>query len=264
MPRSRPKVFLDTSVLKLAVARLIRARKRRKTIRWGNRATAVDLTQTVEVFPIEKLSGPIKRDALLLQIIARLAERGRIELSSSTEVQWEFFRLPRIDDPRGRFCGAPIIWHPTPKTWGRVIFDGRRPAREHQINYLKGLGDTRFVELQIAVGARQSSLLHDNELVDAFHIWTAETTGADYFLTCDYNLLKRLGNHRKYQPTVDVVNPNLLVKDLLRRAEIDYVDIAASFWHVLRTRARAGPNHPYEALLLHSEHLENTGYYDPE
>jgi hypothetical protein len=257
-------VFLDTSVLKLAVARLIRARKRRKTIHWGNSSSTVELTQTVEVFPIDKLSGPIKRDALLLQVIPRLAERGRIEVCSSTEVRWEFFRLPRTDDPRGQFGGASVTWYPTPKTWGRVIFDGRRPAREHQVNFLKGLRDPRFLELQVAVGARQGSMLHDNELIDAFHIWTAETVGADYFLTCDYNLLKRLDNHRKYQPTVDVVNPDLMVKDLLRRAEIDYIDIAAGFWHVLRTRARAGPTHPHEALLLHSEHLEKMDYYDPD
>jgi predicted nucleic acid-binding protein len=64
-------------------------------------------------------------------------------------------------------------------------------------------------------------VINENQLIDAFHIFWAESTNADYFLTCDRKLIRLLENHKKYPPTVKVVLPSKLMEELKKRKIIN-------------------------------------------
>jgi hypothetical protein len=101
------------------------------------------------------------------------------------------------------------------------------------------------------------------ELADTFHIWCAETAGADAFLTLDEDLVGLIRRHRKHPPRVLVLLPSEVVqlareKGLLSRS--DY----PSFRLFRPKLLRQGSDHPLEDWVRLGLHLERQGHYDPE
>jgi predicted nucleic acid-binding protein len=51
-----------------------------------------------------------------------------------------------------------------------------------------------------------------NQLLDAFHLWSAEAAGCDYFLTLDFKLIKMMNQAPSSTP-VRIVRPSELLID---------------------------------------------------
>jgi len=259
---SIPRVFLDTSTLKLATDRVVRGFTRQRTIAFGDSSITVPMVQFRIVSKVPRPGTEQAADTALLPFIAHLAFRQRIELLWHLDGAIEFGRLPNTDSPRGRFFGAPITWVAGPQPWGRIIADGHTSMEEHQAKFLRSLRDPRFIELQGAVGVKDGSKKAANQLLDAWHIRCAESADAMYFVTCDYKLIRHLESHKRTQPGVCVVTPRVLLTQLLRSRRLGFVDIYHFVLEKLRSRAWPVPRTGLEDLAALGEKLERQGHYD--
>src|ERR1700722_4104255 len=152
--RELPLIFLDTSVLKHSADRLIRGRRRKVTRQWGGTSVSMDVTQFVEVYPHAGVQGPLAAELRSLPLVADLAKTGRLRLVTHAEVTFELWRLPKTDDPRGKFYGAPIAMGPDPLPYGRLIAGGSLFMKSDPLfNFVKGITHPRFQQLKQAVGA---------------------------------------------------------------------------------------------------------------
>jgi hypothetical protein len=258
---SVPRIFLDTTVLKLAADRVIRGFRRQTTVRMGGQTVSLPVTQFRTVYRLPRAGSQQAADAALLPLLAQLAAMGRIELLLHLDTSLEFGRLPYTDTPRGRFFGAPITWVQSPKPWGRLVADGRKTMAEHQLDYLRSRRDQRFLDLQLAVGVKEGAANAGNQLLDAWHIFSAESAGATHFLTCDYKLIKHLRTHRRAKPNVSVVTPTTLLRDLLSTRQIGFWAMFRALGTQLWIRRRREPTAEEELANL-GELLEKAGYYN--
>jgi hypothetical protein len=104
---------------------------------------------------------------------------------------------------------------------------------DHQFDFLCSLKHERFVELQRATGAFQGEdqLPNRNQLLDAFHLWCAESANAKYFLTMDDKLAKVVAKSKKVTPNVTLVRPRNLLAALI-------VARPSRLWSILKERIR--------------------------
>jgi hypothetical protein len=108
-----PRIFLETSALKFASERILRGYRVPKVVRWGDTDVKIPMARWYEEYPNLRLGWRHWRQVLeisCLPSLAWMAGRGRIELLCTDEVALELRGLPKIDDPRGLFYGAPITW----------------------------------------------------------------------------------------------------------------------------------------------------------
>lgn len=146
--------------------------------------------------------------------LARLAREEYVSLLRSNEVLFEAMGVPAIDFTFFRSnvetVEAPI------KHFGLVI-DGS--GTDHLYQNLSSVKDSRFLELQKLSGAYQGETapLHRNQLLDAFHLWCAEHSESEFFLTHDEKLIK-LWNSSKYKGGSSPINTLDLIDVLIERA----------------------------------------------
>jgi hypothetical protein len=261
--REPPVVFLDTSVLKHSADRLIRGRSRKVTRYWGETPVTMDVTQFVEVYPNARVRGPLIEEFRFLPLIADLAKTARVRLVTHAEVRAEFWRLPKTDDPRGQFYGAPIEWGPDPLTYGRIMAGWSAIHKtDPQLDFVKGITHPRFQELRLATGANPDSGTYRNQLLDAFHIWCAEAASAKYFLTTDLKLVRLISRHKSHPPACRVVTPAQLIKALIANRDIRVRDAVRFVIRSIRARRHPESNDPSEQLLALGKRLEKDGYFD--
>ena len=260
-----PLIFLDTSVLKPSADRLIRGRFRRVTRTWGDRPVTMDVTQFVEVYPNARVPRSLADELRYLPFIADLAKTGRLRLTTHPEVEFEFWGLPKTDDPRGRFYGAPIERGPDPFPYGRLIA-GWSPVvkTDPQFDFVKGITHPRFQQLKKAVGANPDSRSHKNQLLDAFHNLSAESACAKFFLTTDLTLVRHVSRHKKYPPTCRVVSPAQLVRVLMADRDLRLRDALRFVIRTFRAQRRPPSDSPMEELVALGKRLEKGGHFGEE
>lgn len=95
----------------------------------------------------------------------------------------------------------------------------KRVGHRTQVEFLRSLHHTRFLELQKACGAHQGVTIAENELIDAFHVWCAEEAGATDFLTCDFKLIRVANQTKRFRPKVNLVTPSRLL-ELIEEEEL--------------------------------------------
>jgi hypothetical protein len=261
--REPPLIFLDTSVLKHSADRLIRGIKRNVTQQWGDISVSMDVTQFVEVYPNARVTGPLVKEFTFLPLIADLAKTGKVRLVTHAEVRMEFWGLPKTDDTRGLFHGAPVEWGPNPLEYGRVVAGWSAYQKTDPLmDCLKSISDPRFLQLKAATGANSASKNYKNQLLDAFHIWSAEAASAKYFLTTDLKLVRLMAHYKAHPPACKVLAPVQLVRSLIANRELRVRDAIRFIFRSIRARRQPASDHPSEQLLALGKRLEKGGYYD--
>jgi hypothetical protein len=121
-----------------------------------------------------------------------------------------------------------------------------------------GIRRQRFLELQKATDAYQGpgKPPHDNQLWDAFHVWSAESTGADYFLTLDMKLLRHLAQHRSFPPLVPCLGPVALLRRLETDGAYSWRDWPALLMSGVRQVINPRTSHPLEQLVALTRALD--------
>jgi hypothetical protein len=183
-------------------------------VNWGGRQFSVTVHKAAVSYPIESINNAeLKNEAKVLPTIAALARDGTIELVVQNETLVEYCGLPRISGKP--FFGAPLEKVQAPFEYGRSVFAADQETEKLQYEFLARIKDARFIELQKACGAYQGTIPPPrNQLLDAFHVWCAETSESRYFLTCDMSLVRYVARQKKQIPAVRVVLPSQLLAEL--------------------------------------------------
>jgi hypothetical protein len=249
----------------MAVQRRIIGCRRRKTLDWGDSRTVADIVQFITADPTATCHRRQRREARRLPVIAWLSLQGRVNLLTHTETLWEFYGLPRTDDAFGRFFGADVALVESPFHYGRVLVGGIAPSpRKLQADFFSSISHERFEQLKRATGAYQgNSPSPVKELADTFHIWCAETAGADVFLTLDEDLVGLIRRHRRHPPRIRVLLPSEVVQ-LAREKGLFSRHDYPTFRLFRRKLFREGSDHPLEEWVRLGLRLERQGYYDSE
>ncbi len=209
-----PKVLIDTNVLKFsATGPLMFIPVNRKTTNLYGRVVAVQASEIGYQNRNEKIEGSdLKKEVDLLLQISELAKSGGVQIFLNRETMFESTGLPAMESPSGKFFGAPINDAAAPIRYARTLMSPAISSNELTLNFLKGIKDTRFLELQKVTGAYQGKdKFNLNQLLDAFYIWCAEHNHCDYMLTLDFKLIKMARNNPKHSMKVKVVKPSELL-----------------------------------------------------
>ena len=188
-----PRVYLATTVLKFSATALLRLVPKKRKLYLGANIPEVQAYDIGIVNPNASLTGEIKAEAELLPTLAELGKQGTVRYFIHTETEFESWGLPKmLGNTTGRFYGAPIESAASPVQYRRVMIGYyTQDPKELQFDFLSGLNYKRFKELQRITGTYQGpGKLHQNQLLDAFHIWCTEHNGCDFFLTLDFNLIR--------------------------------------------------------------------------
>jgi hypothetical protein len=205
-----PRVFLDTSVRKHAIRKRTTLRPR------GNGAYELS-----ELDPAADVQPELKREIDLLTQVATVARKGMIKLLSHIEATSEFFSILLLPGPgESVFAGLEIELVNGPFEYSRLaspmppFITGS--AKDIQIEFVAKIHDARFLEIRSACGADQGPgvAAPRNQLLDAFHLWCAESADATHFLTTDLKLTRVVRTYRKAPLKLKVVAPSELLADL--------------------------------------------------
>lgn len=210
------KVYIDTNILKFSATRLFCYRPRRKIIKWGGIAQEVTVHDPVYINPNEGISNPmLKYEAELLVSVAELAKQGLINLVFNVETAFESWGIPNMASESGRFYGAPIKMIESPIKHSRVLIGAGYDTETLQMDFLTGIKHPRFKELIKLTGAYQGKHGYNkNQLLDAFHLWCAESSGCDYFLTLDFKLIRYVQNNKNISINTELIVPSELLERL--------------------------------------------------
>jgi len=213
-----PTAFVDTMVIKFATETPVFI-PRQQTVNFGGKEiefTVHDFGTRREIDTLPP--GELRSEVEHLKPISELAKSGHLRLITQAEVLHESWTLPwvrgahlygtTIELAEAPFYYARILGKILPSPNGR----GSADAKESMVEFLKRVDHRRFKQLQVACGAHQGKTINDNQLIDAFHVWCAESAGAEYFLTCDFKLIRSVANHRRWPPKVALVRPSELLE----------------------------------------------------
>jgi hypothetical protein len=216
----RPTVFVDSNVIKFATETTVLV-PRQQRLNWAGRE--IELTvhdfgtrREVDLLP----EGELRQEALLLRRVAEEARDRRCRLVTQAEVVHETWTLPWV---RGaQLYDVEIEWVDAPLEYSRILGrvvpsapnERRNDMKESTIEFLSSVDYPRFKQLQIACGAAQGNRVNENQLIDAFHVWSAESAGAEYFLTLDFKLIRCVRTHKRFPPSVKLVKPSELLYEV--------------------------------------------------
>lgn len=213
------RVFLDTSAVKHSIRSRTVLHPHTQTITFNGKTHEVMVHDIVEIDPASGVNAePLRTEINLLSDVAKFAKAGDIELLSHIEMEMEFIEIQLFGRSRSEFDDIPIQMVDGPVRYDRVLAPSSpfspETSKSLQIDFLKSLNHSRYRELQRACGAHQGSKINENQLIDAFHIWCAESGGASHFLTTDLKLTRLVRQHRTAPPHVRVVTPSELLEEL--------------------------------------------------
>ena len=211
-----PKVFLDANVFKFATTEQQRLVPRRTSIQWGPKIFDMVVHDLKVLNPNDRIRNPeLKSEAGLVEKLAAKAKSGQFKAVSHFEVTFETMGLPAMDCQRGRFYGAPVEQIKAPITYSRLFISGRHDPERLVRDFLEGLSDPRFDELQKITGAFQGDRPKNlNQLLDAFYLWCAEFELCDYFLTLDFKLIRIVTKAARRRKAPRLVRPSELLRAL--------------------------------------------------
>jgi hypothetical protein len=202
-------IFLDANILQYAFMERLETKKH--TIKWGNRATTLDLATTPVPYHPQREEW-LQYEVDSLPKIAELVRLGRFELYISTEIDLEAdFEFAACSE-LSVFHGIPFRKLLAPFKYGRIIASSSNTQEEirERRDSLFGTADLdpRFDEIKRVVGGSKD--------LDAFHILSAERGGMDYLITADGKLIKSLRQRRRlrFQLAVKVVYPSELLHEV--------------------------------------------------
>lgn len=234
-----PAIFLETTVLKASVDTQLVLVPQSETVRWGDRDITIDVHHPVYLNQNIKFlrQGQRERfeDTIALRFIAALAKEEKIKLLIHEEVYIELMGLPRVFGSGPLFYGAPVHKIRGPIEYGRIVVDGTR--KDYQYEFLSGVRHPRYLELQKLCGAYQGDGRppNRNQLIDAFHLFCAESSEADYLLTLDDKLAKAISNDKTRKVSVMPISPKRLLITLAFKRPTLLWSILKERWRIARS-----------------------------
>jgi hypothetical protein len=170
----------------------------------------------VLVNPNDRISNNpnLKAEAALLPQVAALSEADLVTFVTNVETKIEIMGIPDLDSNTGYFYGAKRELCKAPVIYSRILFGGIGNPLQAQYDFLCSLKHERFLKLQRITGAYQGQgKVNRNQLLDAFHLWCAENSKCNFFLSLDFKLAEVI-KKSKSKPFVRVVRPSELLAEV--------------------------------------------------
>ncbi|MDT8992943.1 hypothetical protein RQP54_18860 [Curvibacter sp. APW13] len=210
-------VYIDSNVLKFAATELRRFKPREIQLQWGPLSIQTVVHDNVTINPNDHImNAELRSEADLLPEVAQAGKIGTLNFVQTAEGLYETWGLPNLDSEAGKFYGAPIrVLADIPFAYARVMGGGSINGAEEQMRFLTGIRNARFQELQRACGAYQGATKppNRNQLLDAFHLWSAEVATCSFLLTLDFKL-QRVFAKSKIASSVRIVRPSELLQEM--------------------------------------------------
>mgnify|MGYP000305086606 FL=1 len=188
------RVFVDSNIFKYAASQLPRYKPQLQTKNWGGSKFEETVYDSVIVNPNDNVTNnPILRKEIeLIPELVALQKNGNIEFFETIESKIETWGLPNMDSETGRLYGAKISTiEPPPEGSRSIVFGASVGIVAEQYEFLRKIESKRFSEIQKTTGAFQGkNPPNRNQLLDAFHLWCAENSGCDVFLTGEAKKLR--------------------------------------------------------------------------
>lgn len=209
---SSPVVFIDTNIMKFSATKLRRFRPRVQKLQWGDQEIETEVNDIIFLNPNKCIANPkLKYEVEYLPLLAAEGKNDKVKYVSQCEADFESWGIPNMDSMDGRFYGTPIDCIKAPIEYSRVLVSWMEDGRDLQYDFLSGINNERFIEIQKLTGAYQGkNKKNKNQLLDAFHLWCAEHAKCDYFLTLDLKLIKMVATNSKRNVNVKVIHPSEL------------------------------------------------------
>lgn len=184
-----PKVFIDTNVLK-----------------WGllSEKKILQKQPSTREFLFREISA-------IRKIIA-FARDKKIVLYENMENMIEKMWTTNFRQSRdiGNLLNGVIIEYIEPPYYHARVLGGLGLSKQQLTNLrdssFKNCKTSRFVEIKSALG--------NNKDADAYHIYSAEKAGVNYFLTLDKKLVNSVRSQKKVKFLVEILYPSELVKTI--------------------------------------------------
>jgi hypothetical protein len=228
------RVFVDTSIVRYADQERTHLVKQPETFRWGGTLVTAPIVRQVTEHPLEKLNTPQHQhtyeDAKLIPVIDDLAKHGLITLLWHMETMLEYqrnrpFPGPPVPDfiERIQLANCPIYY-------ARMIVSPFEKTDE-QLKFLRALKHLGFDEWKRIVGVVADSNNERNQLMDAWHLWSADHNHCEYFLTMDSKLIRSVASRRR-KSQLRLVTPSQFLAEFaqLRPA----AELERDAWRTLR------------------------------
>jgi len=215
-----PHIFLDTNIFKFA-ARIKKVRvPHREQIEWGDIVEDIDVYRPYVHNSIYRIRDKKQRlDASYIPMLAFSGLQGHGMFWTHKEVDMETWGIPGMNNIHGLFYNCPINKLPSPEGERcRIIAGGNKKFDEHTLDYLSNIEDKRYKEICKFTGGFQGKgkPMNRNQALDAYHLWCAEYSQMDYFVTMDYKLIKIIINNKKADLELKIVNPKNLFQEILK------------------------------------------------
>ena len=157
--------------------------------------------------PNENLPEPLRTQVSMLHEIFQ-KHAAQFTFQTSIEVHLESFRCTTLGGKKSAMENITVNPVSPPIELSRPLI-----SKEYDISVFQRIRHPRFLELQRATGAYQGDRIDGNQLIDTFHIWTAENANCDYFLTLDLKLVRIVQGHKTHPPKTKVVSPQQLLEE---------------------------------------------------
>lgn len=221
---TKPKIFVDSCVVKCAADTRLEFIPKKQKLNWGGTEQTVLIHNPVLVNDNVKQfykDNNRKRfiDSICTRFMAAFEKKSIIELCWHTETIWEHAGLQRTLNENGKFHGAELKHVDNPFLYSRIIACGNEINRiDHQFEFYKSIKNNRYDELKRVtnVHAQVKENRIKNQMADAFHILCAEKSGCDHFVTIDYNLVKSV-RRSTVKTLLNITTPFGLIKQLITK-----------------------------------------------
>jgi hypothetical protein len=224
------RIFVDTSIARFADRKREVWLKQKETIRWGKGLQEVEIARPHTFYPLEKLNNEqdahTYADALLIEKVEDLARAKLITLCWHFETHWEFIRNKTLGIP------APAILDLIEKAncpiyYGRPLTSPFHDNTDEQLEFLRRLKLSEYEKWKKLVGGAEPNTKRErNQLMDAWHLWSADHNHCEYFLTMDYTLIRSVGS-RKNDSKLRVVAPTQFLDEFKHLQPAAEVELAA-------------------------------------
>lgn len=216
--KQMPTVFLDTNIFKFADFEKYKYIKEPHTVNWGGKDFEVMIDKTYRVSSLDKIKNISQRkDATMIGLVAYGGVSKKISLFTHKEVKYELWGLKGgLWQPNLFGHSIPFVEDPHPE-FERILIGGGKTFKQNKQDFLQSIDHPRFIDLLKMTGAYQGKKpINVNQGLDAYHIWCAENSKIEYFLTMD-NSLQRVVAQSKVKTNLKIVTPSELLRDALPR-----------------------------------------------
>lgn len=202
------KVFIDTCVVRYSQKPYTELRKFREEVMFNGKMQEIDICRPVEMNPLRKLSDPKHKntylEALACSQIEEFAKDGIVSLVWGIETFMETVLNSPFREQRPTII--PYIEAiESPVQYSRSM----DPAIV--LDFFRGISDPTFEKWQKALGVVEGSKREQNQLMDAFHLWTAEHHNCECFVTADFKMIKSISSS-KINTSMQIFKPTELIE----------------------------------------------------